>query len=64
MPKITKTLLYAEQLPNDIEAPGPGGEDYVIARAGMWVTYKEKDQEFEFVGFLTDDDFHDKYRKV
>jgi len=64
MAKITKALLYAEQVIDEIVAPGPGGDDLIIARPGMWVTYKEKDGEFEFVGFLTDDEFHDKWKRV
>lgn len=67
MPRIAKAnaLLQAEQVTQEIEAPGPGGIPITISRPGEWVTYLEtQDGELVFKGFLTDSEYREKFVRV
>lgn len=66
MPRIVKNnaILHAELLEEPITAPGPGGEEIVIARPGMWATYTEEEDGFSFKGFLTAQEFLDKHKRI
>lgn len=66
MPYIVKSnaVLRAEQLTEQITAPGPDGIPVIIAREGMWVTYAEADEGLTFKGFITEDEFREKHRRV
>jgi hypothetical protein len=66
MPKIVRNnaILEAQRLEEEIRAPGPEGEEQVIARPGMWAVYAESEDGYTFKGFITDAEYREKHQVV